>query len=265
MSSIFSVNQWNKLLVAVIVMTTLGACSQMTKHSNTLVFGTNTTIGLKVGKDASQTPTVQIGYNRQEAAFVPLLANTSENSLNQLLPCTNTNLENCHFRATSQYEDSDAYSTIASFGTQSTAGADEVGGSMNVAQYFATGIAAQRLVESGGANVITAGEASKEIAKAATAAADARKAEQEAIKEERAQSRLDAGLIAAKAVLSDPSDNVQEEKLNQLVKVMNDDNCNSDALADYNGGSIDNLINYLETRRKRCLRSLAKNFKSTGD
>lgn len=35
----------------------LGGCTQMTKHSNTLVFGTNTTVGVKIGQDANQTPT----------------------------------------------------------------------------------------------------------------------------------------------------------------------------------------------------------------
>lgn len=264
MRCIVSVNRWVRLLATIMAVMMLGACTQMIKHSNTLVFGTNTTIGLKVGRDAGQVPAVQIGFDRQEVAIVPLLANVSDDNSKKLIPCLNEDINKCHFRATSDGENNDAYSTIASFGAQSAAGGGEGEANMNVAQYFATGIAAQKLAISGGANVVAAGPGSEKIAEAAIVAAEARKAEQEAIKA-RAESRLDAGLIAAKATLFDTSGNVTKEKREQLVILMNDATCSNDDLDDFDGRSIDVLISHLEKRRKRCLRSLAKNLKSRGN
>lgn len=158
----------------------------MTRHSNTLVFGTNTSIGVNVGKDASQTPTVQIGFQRQEAAFVPLLANTAQSTENPnlLTPCTQAATDQpppdgCQFVAevqeNGQLTNRDSYSVLASFGADVSGGSGSAG--MTVAQYFATGIAAQMLAESGGANVVTASGSAGKIADAATEAAKARQAE----------------------------------------------------------------------------------------
>lgn len=188
----------------------LGACSQATRHSNTLMFGTNTSVGVNIGKDASQTPTVQIGFQRQEVAFVPLLANTKEssNNSNNLIPCPAVSddadpqipPENCLFQASKDGTDKDSYSVLASFGSDTSGSGN---GAMKVAQYFATGIAAQRLAENGGANVVTAGGNSAEIAKAAQEAA---KAEQErakarqadiAAKQAAANQEYDAGYSVA--------------------------------------------------------------------
>ncbi len=49
----------------------LAACAP--QHKDAIMFGTNTQVGVKVGVDEKQVPTVIIGYNRQEAALVPLL------------------------------------------------------------------------------------------------------------------------------------------------------------------------------------------------
>lgn len=158
----------------------------MTRHSNTLVFGTNTTIGLGIGNDATSTPSIDIGFRRQEVALVPLLANTHQNAsgLQQLLaPCPlpvkikandaealTAALNACHFRATINGHERDSYSVLASFGTKTTAEKDK--GTVAIAQYFATGVAAQQLAKTGGANVIRAGDDAGEIAKGAAAAQD---------------------------------------------------------------------------------------------
>jgi hypothetical protein len=48
----------------------LGSCAP--QHKDSILFGTNTTAGLKVGVDERQVPIAILGYNRQEAALVPL-------------------------------------------------------------------------------------------------------------------------------------------------------------------------------------------------
>jgi len=193
----------------------LGACSQMQKHSNMLVFGTNTSIGVNVGKDASQTPTIQIGINRQELALVPLLANTSASRYSatdtrstgqDLEPCpagtktedgkaiTGIDISGCAFVATTDITVTDndengkakkttktiakdSYSTLASFGTRTSASGTE--GSVAVAQYFATGIAAQKLAQNGGASVIMADSNSGKKAEAEKEAAIAQQKQTE--------------------------------------------------------------------------------------
>lgn len=218
MSGVISKRRLSRVLVMGAAVTALSACSQMTKHSNMLVFGTNTSVGVNVGKDASQSPTIQIGINRQEVALVPLLANTKQSTKGQwvkeLAPCpadtktpdgkglTGIDLEGCKFVATSteteyKFKDdgtpvvdgsgkqlvstkrhsADSYSTLASFGTRSSG--NEQGASVAVAQYFATGVAAQKLAEDGGASVV---QADSNSGKAAEAEKEKAKADQEKAK-----------------------------------------------------------------------------------
>jgi hypothetical protein len=178
-----------KVLGASLLVFSLGACSQMTKHSNTLVFATNTVSGLKVGADEKQLPTIQIAHVRQEAAFVPLLANTgADGGGGDLIPCpsasalkgdtpqdvTMNDIEKCKFVATHDTKSKDAYSTLASFGSKKAGSVDAEGkasGESAIAQYFATGIAAQYLAVTGGANVVQAGGDTKAKAEAAAKAA----------------------------------------------------------------------------------------------
>ena len=245
------------MLVMGAAVTALSACSQMTKHSNMLVFGTNTSVGVNVGKDASQSPTIQIGINRQEVALVPLLANTKQSDKGQwgkeLEPCpantkksdcknlTSIDLEGCKFVATStetEYKfngdgtptvdrtgkqlvstirhSADSYSTLASFGTRSSG--NDQGASVAVAQYFATGIAAQKLAENGGANVVQAdsnsgaiAEAEKEKAKAAQMQAVAKAAE--------ANKEFDAGYAVALYLMGNDGTEKVANKLPELVVI----------------------------------------------
>lgn len=107
-------------------------------HNDVLIFGTETTLALDVGASATNggTPEITIGYKRDEAVWMPLLANGS-NTENK--PTAGTLYQG----ASSGEQNKDAYSVFASFGAQleGNAGSAKVG----LAQFFATGIAAQRL------------------------------------------------------------------------------------------------------------------------
>lgn len=176
MSGNFLETTWLKPLVIPLTALSLGACEQMTRHSNTLVFATSTVDGLKVGVDVDQKPTIQLALSRQELAVVPVLANTgTSGSAGNLSPCpAGPNIEKCKFIATHDGNNVDSYSTLASFGSEKGAEVDAAGkakGTASVAQYFATGVAAQYLAITGGANIVTAGGDTDAKARAASEAA----------------------------------------------------------------------------------------------
>jgi hypothetical protein len=50
----------------------IGAVFIGCQHYDAIVFATNTQVGARVGVDTRQVPEVQVGYNRQEGAIVPL-------------------------------------------------------------------------------------------------------------------------------------------------------------------------------------------------
>lgn len=163
-------------LAALSALPLLSGCVQMTRHSNTMIFGTNTTFGIKAGTGANQVPGITIGYDRQEAVIMPLVANTGEQGSgtnNLLSPCdinspviaasggTGNPVHPCMLVGING-KTMDSYSVLASFGAKfeaDTAGAPKAAGGL--AQYFATGVAAQLLALSGGAAVVATGEAAK--------------------------------------------------------------------------------------------------------
>lgn len=165
-------------LIAAICMAS--GCVQATRHSNTMYFGTNTTFGIKAGADTGDVPEVVVGYDRQEVVIMPLLANTIDHSAsvgdtrNRLGPCPVTlplevrgadyAVHPCSFVA---YRDGaqDSYSVLASFGADFGAKANtSVEASGGLAQYFATGLAAQLLAIKGGAALVATGAAARESA-----------------------------------------------------------------------------------------------------
>lgn len=173
-------------LIGTVAALSLGGCMQMTRHSNTLVFGTNTSFGVTVGADATSTPSISVGFKRQEAVVMPLVANVKEENGIQV-PCVvgpanvrqaglvegdgtaalvSAHTHPCLLVGRDESGSLDAYSVLASFGTKYDARTGGVGGS--IAQYFATGVAAQRLASSGGAAVAT-GEAARTSADPANA------------------------------------------------------------------------------------------------
>jgi hypothetical protein len=115
------------------------------KHSNTLIFGTNTKFALDVSVDSTGQPSITVGYKRQEAVWMPLLANKEGT------PAECRDIKDCTYLYIGKEDNTqDTYSVLASFGakfsgeTVSTSGANVGGG---IAQYFATGLAARKLAE----------------------------------------------------------------------------------------------------------------------
>jgi hypothetical protein len=150
-----------------------------------MLFGTNTTFGIKAGSSTGQVPEVTVGYDRQEAVILPLVANVSaaaDAQGNRLLePCDLTKkLEVSGGRASGylvhpcslvayKAGSLDSYSVLASFGAKFSAEADKVPkASGGLAQYFATGMAAQILAATGGAAVVSTGEAAVQSAEKTT-------------------------------------------------------------------------------------------------
>lgn len=169
-------------LASIILLPVLsGACVQMTRHSNMMIFGTNTVVGLRVGVNATSVPEVAIGYTRQEAVVLPLVANVAESGHdpNRLTPCTLTDgvggtgdatlgsgakyaVHPCSLVAI-RGDALDSYSVLASFGGNFSASGDKDKSTAQagVAQYFSTGIAAQLLAANGGAALVATGDAAK--------------------------------------------------------------------------------------------------------
>lgn len=131
----------------------VAACGSTPRHTNTLIFGTNTKIAFDVGPDPTGVTSVTLGYKRQEAVWMPLLANkgrfTDQDS--QASDCQGAD---CMFRGE---DGKDAYSVLASFGANFS-GEGQAGGTKGaagIAQYFATGLAARELAKAGGAQLVS--------------------------------------------------------------------------------------------------------------
>lgn len=168
--------RYGRIIITSIGAVALSGCTSTLRHTNLLVFGTNTTGGLEVGTNTNQIPRILFGYTRQELVLMPLLANTraADNAGgNKLIPCglepgtagqerPQVVPEGCKFlgRAGGVTGDYDTYSVLASFGAgvQAEAEGDGAKAGGKVAQYFATGLAARALAENGGAAVIATGD-----------------------------------------------------------------------------------------------------------
>lgn len=149
-----------------------GGCSNTPRHSNTLIFGTDTKFALDVSQDTTGGVGVTLGYKRHEAVWMPLMANVDSNGT--LIPATCAEDECRKFQGTTGSavtaagaDAVDTYSVLATFsGSASGGGGGAVssgspGAKANgtLAQYFATGIAARLLAQTGGASIVnTAGE-----------------------------------------------------------------------------------------------------------
>jgi|GEM_PF-2918335 len=169
-------------LLGLIALT--AGCVQATRHSNVMVFGTSTNVGVKVGQNVNQVPEILIGYDRQEAVIMPLWANTEdEKDGNLLSPCSIDDEEYgkgphpCAFVASRQDGNNkyaeDSYSVLASFGAQIEGNGAGPEAQVGLAQYFATGMAAQILALMGGASVVAVGDAAEKAAENAPETANA--------------------------------------------------------------------------------------------
>lgn len=159
-------------------------------NPNAMVFGTNTVLGISAGASATNSPSVTVGYKRQEAVVMPLVANVNMNgealtackieavSPDGKHPCLLTGSQT-NGPANSQ---TDSLSVLASFGTEygATATNPEIKGA--ISQYFATGLAARRLAEKAGSSAVALGPAA--VAGSVVGASEAMRAEMAALDDE---------------------------------------------------------------------------------
>lgn len=161
--------------LAAAIAVSFSACA--VPHNNVLIFGTDTSfgVGVDIAPDPSSPVGVNIGYKRKEAVWMPLVVNnqTCENKqVGDTFVRTCTTITRADGtpqpskgdntkpavdgsskykgraggvnpdRGGNEYEE-DTYSVFASFGGNAKGGKE--GAQLAVAQFFATGIAAQRL------------------------------------------------------------------------------------------------------------------------
>lgn len=143
-----------------VLATALFGCSSTPQHTNVLVFGTNTKVALDVSQDATSGVGVTLGYKRQEAVWMPLLPNQAPiTEGNDLQPSKCDSATTCpKFEGVDGANQKDTYSVLASFGSKLGGGVDSEGKKAEVtgeiAQYFATGLAARLLAQHGGAGLV---------------------------------------------------------------------------------------------------------------
>ncbi len=135
----------------------LAGCASTPEHTNTLLFGTTTKVALDVSSSpvAGGTPSFTLGYKRHEGVLLPLLANKETKEESEPAGCTDggnasSTDTGCLFIGT---RGKDTYSVLASFGLRFGSGSKTSKGEL--AQFFATGMAAQKLAEKGGAQLVS--------------------------------------------------------------------------------------------------------------
>ncbi len=153
------------VLLAIALGALLVGCSTP-QHSNTLIFGTTT----KIAIDASQEPTgalgITIGYKRNEAVWMPLIANQAgTDGRPEPATCTGDDCKKFEGRVGADGSAAgpgarDTYSVLATFSGDVAATSKDPGAKGGLAQYFATGIAARLLAQYGGAAVVNTGASS---------------------------------------------------------------------------------------------------------
>ncbi len=143
------------ILLAILMMS---GCA--VKHSDVLVFGTNTNYGLTVAMTMPEnTPHLNIGYKRQEAVWMPLFPNGNNSAMTSKVKGGSEVNEVKYMAKESiggKAVKEDTYSVLASFGSKAGGGQGKV--SSGIAQYFATGVAAQQLASLGGASLVNASD-----------------------------------------------------------------------------------------------------------
>lgn len=177
--------------IGLVSLAILAAGCVQQPHNNVLLFGTDTKVALDVSSSATSggAPQITLGYRRAEAVWMPLVVN--EQVCDAAGNCRTETAKKGAEPYTLQGKDyegdkgTDSYSVLASFGakfeSEATAGQAKAGGGL--AQFFATGIAAQRLAAN--ANI----ENALKVNNGAAAQGEAAKAEAEA-KKTQAEARL---------------------------------------------------------------------------
>ncbi|MBI2472001.1 MAG: hypothetical protein HYV59_12290 [Planctomycetes bacterium] len=136
-------------VVSVVLM--MSGCA--IKHSDVMLFGTNTKYGLSIAMDQPEsTPHINVGYKRQEFVWMPLVANGADSVIQTKVGTASA--QDLKYLGKEPTGKEDTYSVLASFGANFKASGAAGGG--GIAQYFATGMAARKLAEVGGASLVQA-------------------------------------------------------------------------------------------------------------
>ena len=144
----------------------LSACA--IPHNDVLIFGTTTQLAADASASPANggTPQVSIGYKRTEAVWLPLVLNGQGGPLKSASvapacpPAAGATAQSCKdeldafkYRGKSADGSRDVYSVFASFGANISGSATSTNPQaqtgVGLAQFFATGLAAQRLAASG--------------------------------------------------------------------------------------------------------------------
>ena len=124
----------------------LGGC-QTAAHRDVLLFGTQTKFGIDIAQQPeSQTPEFTVGYKRLEFVYLPLIANGTDSRVACRADGTcrpDSPLYQGEGGSADNPRRRDAYSVFASFGAKFGGGGSGTDGGL--AQFFATGVAAQEL------------------------------------------------------------------------------------------------------------------------
>lgn len=148
-------------VAALVAASTLAGCA-MTPHKNTMIFATSTRTAIDVSQDATGLLGVTVGYKRLEAVWMPLLPDQGQVDKDGKVvltpaPCHATAVpkEPCPmYQGSSAEGDRDTYSVLGTFSGQASGVAGGAGagveGKGQIAQFFATGLAARKLAEPGG-------------------------------------------------------------------------------------------------------------------
>lgn len=160
--------------VTLILPLGLAACASLGPHNDVLLFGTDTKFAVDVSADATSggTPSVTVGYKRKEAVWMPLLANGGCHAESPLESCKTRGANGDRYVGSEGGASgkTDAYSVFASFGANLKGDAHtKASATVGLAQFFATGIAAQKLAANPqAANVLSVqpAETGKAIAEA---------------------------------------------------------------------------------------------------
>lgn len=225
----------------------LGGCESTPKHSNTLIFGTTTKFALDISQQPTGAVGFTLGYKRQEAVWMPLLANKGEN-LEPVQSCTQ---KGCVIFKGSTGDGGpagakaeDTYSVLATLSGQTSGHAEttSVKGGGAIAQVFATGFAARLLAVTGGAALVNTGaDPTTNMAVAALA--------QEAESAITKKKQRIAEIITC--LKDESSSNIDQAKLSQLVEKVAAQDPSSlplteqNRLKSYGGKPITDLEEYL--------------------
>ena len=192
--------------IGLVSLAILAAGCVQQPHNNVLLFGTDTKVALDVSSSATSggAPQITLGYRRAEAVWMPLVVNDYTCTGTQSGQCTaqtayettssagvvtnrkpaeytgstTTTTTSADGKTNKVVEERDAYSVFASFGAKFAGEATPTGSeaSGGLAQFFATGVAAQRLAQAPSVSSILK-VANVDESKAIEAEANARAAE----------------------------------------------------------------------------------------